>query len=66
MDMDEEETRFGRRRCKLGRPYDGLSGRWYHPEARQIGEQRDGYPGGDLADFRCPICRHEWTEELPQ
>ncbi len=37
-----------------------------HPEAKPIGEQQDGYPGGDLVERRCPICGFEWTQELPQ
>lgn len=39
--------------------------RWSHPHAELV-EQEDGYPGGDLATYKCPICKHTWTEELPQ
>jgi hypothetical protein len=37
-----------------------------HPDAREVGEQEDGYPGGDIVTRRCPNCGHEWTQELPQ
>jgi hypothetical protein len=37
-----------------------------HPDADEVGEQRDGWPGGDLVDVRCPNCGHVWTKELPQ
>lgn len=37
-----------------------------HPDAREIGEQRDGYPGGDKITLLCPHCGLEWDEELPQ
>jgi hypothetical protein len=36
-----------------------------HPSAEEI-RQEDGYPGGDLVTFKCPICKHIWTVELPQ
>ena len=37
-----------------------------HPAARKVGEQRNGYPGGDIVTKRCPICGEEWETELPQ
>jgi len=37
-----------------------------HPEARQVGEQEDGYPGGDIIIMVCPICKTRWRRELPQ
>lgn len=37
-----------------------------HAGAHEIGEQRDGYPGGDIVTMKCPNCGHEWREELPQ
>jgi len=37
-----------------------------HPDAREIGEQQDGYPGGDIVTMRCPNCGHEWEIELAQ
>lgn len=42
-----------------------VRGQVIHPDAEE-GRQRDGYPGGDLVDMRCPHCGHEWTMELPQ
>lgn len=38
----------------------------YHPLAYEIGEQEDGYPGGDIVTYRCPTCGVEWRSELPQ
>jgi hypothetical protein len=37
-----------------------------HPDAVEVGEQRDGWPGGDLVSMRCPHCGHRWETELPQ
>jgi hypothetical protein len=37
-----------------------------HPDARKIGDQRDGWPSGDLVTMRCPHCGWEWEKELPQ
>lgn len=42
------------------------TGRWEHTNVEEVGEQRDGYPGGDLQDYRCLDCEHRWTAELPQ
>lgn len=42
------------------------TGHWMHPDAAEVGEQRDGYPGGDLQGYECPHCKEKWTEELPQ
>lgn len=41
-------------------------GRWAHTNVIEVGEQRDGWPGGDIQRYRCTDCGHEWTEELPQ
>ena len=38
----------------------------YHPDAVEIGEQRDGYPGGDMVLMRCPHCGYVFDCELPQ
>ncbi len=37
-----------------------------HSAVVEVGEQRDGYPGGDIQRYRCNNCGHEWTAELPQ
>jgi hypothetical protein len=37
-----------------------------HPDAVEVGEQQDGWPGGDIVTRRCPHCGHKWEEELPQ
>ena len=39
---------------------------WIHPQAHEFGEQRDGWPGGDIVTYRCPVCNHVWEQELPQ
>ena len=51
--------------CTKETPWDGRKGRVCHPDAREVGEQRDGWPGGDLIRMRCPHCKHEWEMELP-
>ena len=37
-----------------------------HPKAFPIGEQEDGYPGGDLQYYKCPDCGVVWLEEIAQ
>lgn len=60
-------TRYTTRLCSPARPRPaGAPGSWAHPLAREIGEQQDGYPGGDIVTYRCPTCGTTWREELPQ
>jgi hypothetical protein len=44
----------------------GATGRWAHSNTEEIGDQEDGWPGGDYQRYRCIDCGHEWKEELPQ
>lgn len=37
-----------------------------HSETEEVGEQEDGYPGGDIVRIRCKNCGHTWKTELPQ
>ena len=37
-----------------------------HRDAREVGEQADGWPGGDIVTMECPHCGHSWEMELPQ
>lgn len=54
-------------RCTKADPWDTSKGDLVmHPDAYEVGRQRDGYPGGDLQDYECPHCKHRWTQELPQ
>ena len=53
--------------CTAAAPWNAtIKGRVIHPGGRQIGEQRDGYPGGDIVTMECTVCGHRWTMELPQ
>lgn len=40
--------------------------RWVHEDCREVGEQQDGYPGGDMITIECLNCGKRWKEELPQ
>ena len=56
-----------RHRCTEKDPWDKTKGgRATHPEAYEVGEQENGYPGGDVVTYKCPHCKHQWKEELPQ
>jgi len=49
--------------CHPGRPYSKLidvGGKWQHPQAREV------YDGDTWVRYRCPLCAHQWCEELPQ
>lgn len=64
-----EPTILGRDviQCTESMPWDRKTrGRVRHHGASEVGEQRDGYPGGDLVTMRCKFCGHSWEEELPQ
>jgi transcriptional repressor NrdR len=30
-----------------------------HPDACEVGEQENGYPGGDIVTMKCPHCGHQ-------
>ncbi len=44
----------------------GAEGRWEHTNAHEVGEQKDGYPGGDIVTMECADCGERWKMELPQ
>lgn len=53
--------------CTEDRPWDGTLNRQVrHHGAYELGEQEDGWPGGDIVRMKCAFCGHEWTKELPQ
>jgi hypothetical protein len=37
-----------------------------HPDAKESGEQKDGWPGGDFQGYKCPNCGLYFEMELPQ
>lgn len=37
-----------------------------HIKAEEVGDQEDGWPGGDIVRYHCPVCGHSWKSELPQ
>ena len=45
---------------------DGKEDRIVHLDAREVGEQEDGWPAGDIVTYECPHCGHRWRAELPQ
>lgn len=53
-------------RCTSEFPWKNEPGPVVHAEAYEDGEQRNGYPGGDLVWMYCPACGHRWEKELPQ
>jgi hypothetical protein len=53
--------------CTKANPWDRTSkAPVMHDAVREIGEQQDGYPGGDIVTMECRNCGHRWTVELPQ
>lgn len=46
--------------------HEGLPTPVRHAEVEEVGEQRDGWPSGDLVTKQCKICGTRWEEELPQ
>ena len=37
-----------------------------HSDVHEVGEQEDGWPGGDIVTYECRTCGHRWKAELPQ
>lgn len=37
-----------------------------HTKVREVGEQEDGWPGGDIVTYECQNCGKRWRSELPQ
>ena len=37
-----------------------------HSDVVEVGDQADGYPGGDIVTYECRNCGHRWRSELPQ
>ncbi len=55
--------------CTEEHPWDGISRRNQrirHHGAEEVGDQRDGWPAGDIQPMRCRFCGARWETELPQ
>lgn len=53
--------------CTPANPWrEGMPTPVIHPSARDVGDQRDGYPGGDIVTVQCDVCGHQWERELAQ
>jgi hypothetical protein len=53
--------------CTKEKPWKPEYGkRAIHPDAKEVGSQRDGWPAGDEQDYECPHCGLRFTVELPQ
>ena len=56
--------------CSPESPYskerDGADVQWFHIDVHEVGEQEDGYPGGDIVTYECRTCGITWKTELPQ
>lgn len=53
--------------CTKENPWDRKTkGSVRHSDAHEVGEQEDGWPGGDIVTYECRNCGHRWRQELPQ
>lgn len=65
---------MARRECTKGNPYTKERDKnepgygWTHADdaVHEVGDQENGWPGGDIVRMRCTNCGHEWEKELPQ
>jgi len=70
--IDQEEHRGGagmgdgRHTCTRENPWQPDMGRAVHPDVVEVGDQEDGYPGGDIQAYKCPHCGLRFKVELPQ
>lgn len=57
--------------CTKEKPYSGIAEEnvyWQHPDAEEIEEdygKSGGVADGDYVKYKCPICGHEFWNELP-
>jgi hypothetical protein len=62
-----QRDKYGYAVCTPERPWTEADGTPVsHTGAHEIGEQENGYPGGDIVTYRCDDCGAEWRQELPQ
>jgi hypothetical protein len=60
-------TRRKRYLCTEDAPWTPDKGNYTsHPDAKAVGEQEDGWPGGDIQRYECPHCGLRFSRELPQ
>ncbi len=60
-------NQFNQATCTPERPWkEGDETPVVHPLALEVGEQEDGWPGGDIVKMECPTCGTKWKKELPQ
>ena len=65
--MSAAGERAGAFICSEETPWrEGLPTPVIHPMADFVGEQEDGWPGGDFVTMECPVCKTRWKTELPQ
>jgi len=64
---DWPKTERGNYLCAPNHPMPkNAPGRWEHTGAHEVGEQENGWPGGDIITVECRDCKLRWREELPQ
>ena len=64
---DWPKTERGNFLCAPKHPMpNNAPGRWEHTNAGEVGDQENGWPGGDIITVRCADCGKQWREELPQ
>lgn len=65
--LDNWPRHNGRLLCAPAHPMpkDAL-GFWCHTNVSEVGDQENGWPGGDIVKMRCADCGAEWKMELPQ
>jgi hypothetical protein len=67
---DTIRARFERFECTAETPWSGrredAPNGVQHVDAREVGAQEDGWPGGDIVAMHCPSCGTRWRMELPQ
>lgn len=55
--------------CTKEKPWDKMKdadARVRHMGAKEVGDQEDGWPGGDWVRYECPHCGTTWKAELAQ
>lgn len=62
--MTDQRERY---RCTKDAPWrEGMLTPVEHDAVHEVGDQDNGWPGGDIVTYECRNCKTRWRSELPQ
>lgn len=64
--MKNPITRLCTKKQPWSKERDNPGDLWQHDNIIEVGDQINGWPGGDIQKYRCLNCGVAWKRELPQ